>query len=186
MRFIPYLRKILLFDGSKLKLDDAWPRAFGFDVGWKKTAGIWGAYDSDTDIIYLYSEHYRGYAEPAVHASACKTRGDWIPCIIDSAAHGSNQENGRKLFQLYVNEGLICINANKGIDAGLLTVYQRLSTGRLKIEKNLVNWLSEYRIYRRDDKGQIVKENDHLMDATRYLVMGLGFFPANTNRPIQS
>ncbi|WP_259556284.1 phage terminase large subunit family protein [Vibrio harveyi] len=169
-----------------MKLDDAWPRAFGFDVGWKKTAGIWGAYDSDTDIIYLYSEHYRGYAEPAVHASACKTRGDWIPCIIDSAAHGSNQENGRKLFQLYVNEGLICINANKGIDAGLLTVYQRLSTGRLKIEKNLVNWLSEYRIYRRDDKGQIVKENDHLMDATRYLVMGLGFFPANTNRPIQS
>jgi hypothetical protein len=32
----------------------------------------------------------------------------------------------------------------------------------------LQNWLSEFRIYRRDEKGKIVKQNDHLMDATRY------------------
>ena len=29
----------------------------------------------------------------------------------------------------------------------------------------------EYRLYRRDDKGNVVKERDHLMDATRYLVV---------------
>ncbi len=181
----PVPEEDITYNASELHVHEAWPRAFGFDVGWKKTAGIWGAHDTENDIIYLYSEHYRGYAEPAVHASACKTRGDWIPCIIDSAAHGSNQENGRKLFQLYLNEGLNCINAQKGIDAGLLEVYQRLSTGRLKVEKNLVNWLNEYRIYRRDDKGQIVKQNDHLMDATRYLVMGVSFFqqiPVNLYR----
>jgi hypothetical protein len=34
----------------------------------------------------------------------------------------------------------------------------------------LTNWLQEYRLYRRDDKGHIVKQNDHLMDATRYLI----------------
>ena len=45
-----------------------------------------------------------------------------------------------------------------------------MSTGRLKVFKSLTNWLSEYRIYRRDDKGKIVKQNDHAMDATRYLV----------------
>ena len=33
------------------------------------------------------------------------------------------------------------------------------------------NWLSEFRLYRRDEKGNVVKENDHLMDATRYLVV---------------
>jgi len=156
-----------------LTIDDAWPKAFGFDVGWKKTAGIWGAHDTESDIIYLYSEHYRGYAEPSVHASSCKTRGSWIPCIIDSAAHGSNQENGRKLFQLYQNEGLKCMNANKAVDAGLLSVYKRLPEGRLKVSKNLVSWLKEYRIYRRDEKGRIVKSDDHLMDATRYLIMGV-------------
>jgi hypothetical protein len=33
-----------------------------------------------------------------------------------------------------------------------------------------VNWLSEFRLYRRNEKGAVVKENDHLMDATRYLI----------------
>lgn len=172
----PVPEEDIVFDPSQLQLDHAWRRAFGFDVGWKRNAGIWGAYDEDADVVYLYDEYYRGYAEPAVHASACKAKGQWIPCIIDSAANGSNQIDGRKLFHLYQQEGLNCINANKAVDAGLLSVYQRLSTGRLKVSKNLVNWLNEFRIYRRDDKGRIVKENDHLMDATRYLIMGLANF----------
>ena len=32
------------------------------------------------------------------------------------------------------------------------------------------NWLAEYRLYRRDENGKIVKAHDHLMDATRYLI----------------
>ena len=43
--------------------------------------------------------------------------------------------------------------------------------GRLKVFRTCVNWLSEYRIYRRNKQGKIVKENDHLMDGTRYLIV---------------
>ena len=46
-----------------------------------------------------------------------------------------------------------------------------MSSGRLKVFRNCVNWQSEYRIYRRDEKGKVVKENDHGMDDTRYLIM---------------
>ena len=46
-----------------------------------------------------------------------------------------------------------------------------LSTNRLKVFGSLVNWFSEFRIYRRDENGQIVKDKDHLMDCTRYLIM---------------
>jgi hypothetical protein len=42
---------------------------------------------------------------------------------------------------------------------------------RLFVFNSLQNWLSEFRIYRRDEKGKIVKQNDHLMDATRYLIV---------------
>jgi hypothetical protein len=35
------------------------------------------------------------------------------------------------------------------------------------------NWLFEFRLYRRDESGRIIKKDDHLMDATRYLVMGI-------------
>jgi hypothetical protein len=31
--------------------------------------------------------------------------------------------------------------------------------------------MAEIRLYRRDEKGKIVKDRDHLMDCTRYLIM---------------
>ncbi len=156
-------------------------RAYGLDVGWKKTAAIWGALDRDTDILYLTSEHYRGQAEPTVHAKAIKMRGSWMPGIIDYA--GTNQSDGKRVMTLYENEGLNLIRADKSVEAGLLEVLDRLSTGRLKVFSTLQHWLGEYRLYRRDEKGRVVKQNDHLMDATRYLVMKLHHA---TTRPVQN
>jgi hypothetical protein len=43
--------------------------------------------------------------------------------------------------------------------------------GKLKAFSSLSNWYSELRLYRRDKEGRLVKENDHAMDAMRYLVM---------------
>jgi hypothetical protein len=60
-------------------------------------------------------------------------------------------------------------------------VWNRLSTGRLKVFKTLGAWFEEFRLYRRDQKGHVVKENDHLMDATRYLESRIGSF---TVKPI--
>jgi hypothetical protein len=147
-----------------------WPRAFAFDVGWNRTAAVWGAIDTENDIIYLYSEHYRGQAEPAVHAHAIRSRGDWIPGCIDPAARGRGQRDGQQLFQNYVDLGLQLTPADNTVEAGLFDVWQRLSTGRLRVFKTMQSWLQEYRLYRRDEKGAIVKTNDHLMDTTRYFV----------------
>lgn len=159
-----------------------WRKVYALDVGWNRTAGIWGAYDGDQDTIYLYSEHYRGQAEPSIHATAIKARGPWIPGVIDPAARGRSQKDGERLYQLYLNQGLNLYLANNAVDAGIQEVWERLSTGRLKVFSSLRNWLGEHRLYRRDEKGAIVKKNDHLMDATRYLVMsGLRYA---TTKPI--
>ena len=37
--------------------------------------------------------------------------------------------------------------------------------GQIKVFRNWANLLAEYRLYRRDRKGRVVKQNDHLMDA---------------------
>lgn len=153
------------------ELPEYWPKAYGLDVGWKRTAAIWGAWDRESDCIYLYSEHYMGQAAPAVHASGIKQRGDWIWGAIDPASAGSGQVDGRKLREEYAKEGLNLIDADNAVEAGIHAVYQRLVSGRLKVFSTCRNWISEFRIYRRDDNGKIVKENDHLMDASRYLVM---------------
>lgn len=148
-----------------------WPRGYALDVGWNRTAAVWGAHDRESDTIYLYAEHYRGQAEPSVHAEAIKARGAWMNGTIDPASRGRGQKDGEQLLENYIELGLNLITAQNGVEAGLFDVWQRLSTGRLKVFKTMQHWLAEYRLYRRDEKGAIVKKEDHLMDATRYFVV---------------
>jgi len=148
-----------------------WRRGYALDVGWNRTAAIFAAYDADADTIYFHDEHYRGQAEPSVHADAIKARGEWLFGVIDPASHGRAQKDGEQLFNLYEQLGLHITNAKNGVESGIYDVYQRLSSGRIKVFSNCVNLLKEYKLYRRDENGKIVKENDHLMDALRYYVV---------------
>lgn len=156
------------------ELPKHWRRAYALDVGWQRTAAVWGAYDPDTDCWYLYHAHYRGEAEASIHAQAIKAPGDWIAGVIDPAARGRSQIDGQRLMQMYVDLGLTLHTAQNAVESGIYEVWERLSTGRLKVFRSLSHWLSEIRKYQRDQKGRIVKKDDHLMDATRYLVMSAG------------
>lgn len=159
-----------------------WPRSYGLDVGWNRTAAIWGADDPETDIEYWYSEHYQGEEQPAVHAAAIKARGN-LPGCIDPAAFGRGQADGRQVVQLYRDAGLELTEALNAVEAGIHHVWERLSTGRLKIFTTLTNTLSEMRLYRRDEKGKVVKERDHAMDAGRYRSMTRSI--ARAPRPLE-
>lgn len=153
------------------RLPDHWPRAFSLDVGWNRTACVWAAWNRDNDTVYIYDEYYVAEAPPQVHADAIKARGDWIPGAIDPAARGRSQRDGTALMEEYSSMGLDLQPANNEVEAGLFAVYRRLISGRLKVFTTCANVRAERRLYRRDDKGKVVKERDHLMDAERYLVM---------------
>jgi phage terminase large subunit-like protein len=170
----PFLEKDITC--PRTEIHPWWPRAYGFDVGWRRTAAIWGAVNPDTGVVYLYSEHYMGEVAPAIHASAIKARGEWIQGVIDPGSHGSSQASGEQLFDLYEAEGLHIENATNDVEPGIMRVYQMFETGQLKIMDDLYNTLSEIRVYRRDEKGKIVKKNDHLMDALRYICGSLDMF----------
>ena len=152
-------------------IPDHWPRCYGLDVGWNRTAVIWGARNLDTDELYLYSEHYRGEGEPPVHVEAIRARGAWVKGVIDPAARGRGQGDGLQLMQRYIDLGLDIEAADNGVESGLMAVYSRLIAGKLKVFGSLQNWLAEYRLYRRDTNGRVHKASDHLMDATRYMVV---------------
>lgn len=144
-----------------------WKVCYGFDVGWNNTAAIWLAHDVESDTVYVTHDYKKGQAEPAVHASTIRAKGDYMG-VIDPASRGRSQKDGEQLIELYKSQGLSLQIADNTVEAGIFDVYERFTTGRLKIFSTCVETLGEYRIYRRDEKGRVVKQNDHLMDALRY------------------
>ncbi len=146
-----------------------WPRAYGMDVGWNRTAVIWGARNPEDSTIYLYSEYYVGSEQPPMHAAGIKARGEWIPGVIDPASNGRSQTDGQQLLTTYRNLGLKINPADNTVETGIYTVWTLFSSGQLKIFSICTNLLSELRKYRRDENGRIVKKDDHLCDSVRYL-----------------
>ena len=145
-----------------------WPRSYGLDVGWNRTAVVWGALDRSSGIAYLYHEYSRAQAEPVIHAAGIKAVGEWIPGVVDPGCLGSSQIDGRTLMEMYGELGLHLQPAANAVESGIYEVWDALSTGRLRVFDTLSNWIGEFRKYHRDEKGKIVKKDDHLMDATRY------------------
>lgn len=151
-----------------------WPKAYGFDVGWRRTAALFGAKDPSTGMLYLYDEHYRGEAEPIIHATAIKRRAGvppWMWGAIDPASRGRSQRDGKQLLHDYRAEPnkLKLILADNTLESSVYDLWNAFSTGQIKVFRTLMSFRAEYRIYRRDKNGKIVSENDHLMDCLRYL-----------------
>lgn len=159
------------------KIPDAWRFCYGLDFGWKNTAGVFIALDPDTDVAYIYDSYKQGEKEIFYHSSVLKRKGaTWMPGFCDPAGQASSQKDGESLMDMYALDGLNLTKADNSVEAGIMEVYQRLASGRLKLFSTCQDWLSEYRLYARDEKGKISKKNDHLLDATRYAIMsGLAY-----------
>jgi len=154
------------------KISDHWRRAYAIDVRWDRVAVIWGALDPQSDVLYICGE-YSGEADVPVHAAAIRSKGDWFPGLMDPAANGREQIDGEYLMQAFRKHGLVLQAIDNPFESGTLAVLERMRSGRLKVFSSCVQYLQERRLYRRDEDGQIVKENDSLQDALRCLVNGI-------------
>jgi hypothetical protein len=155
-----------------MPIPDHWPRSYGLDVGWNRTAALFCAWDVDNGGVVAYDEYYVGQREPAVHVAALVAKGaNWIHGVIDPAARGARGLAGEVLLDVYRDLGLHIELADNAVVAGLTKVWNMMSIGQFKLFRTLTNTRNEMRLYRRNEKGEIVKENDHLMDAMRYNIM---------------
>ncbi len=156
-----------------------WPRLVGLDFGWNHpTAAVWGAIDRETDTIHIYDAYRRAEQTPDVHAAAIKNRGAWIPIAWPHDGMVHDKGSGVRLKEMYRESGLKMLpkhahfkDGSMGFEAGVLEMYQRFASGRLKIANHLFEIFEEYRAYHRDEKGKIVKVRDDLLSAIRYLQM---------------
>jgi len=88
---------------------------------------------------------------------------------------------GIALAEQYRDQGLYMLpdhaqfeDGSVSVEAGLMTMLDRMPTGKLKVFKEHLDWWEEFRLYHRKD-GKVVKEGDDLLCATRYALMSLRF-----------
>lgn len=162
------------------KVPGFWRRIMGFDGGYHHTGAVWLAWDKDNDVLYLTSEYKDGEVDLSVHAARIKMRLQVMqqismPMIGDYS--GGDTSTGKNILDLYKTQGLRIKPADKrGKDARIQRLLERMETGRFKVFKTCSQWLHEFRNYRYDEKTlQVVKTNDHLLDATMYAEGGLQY-----------
>lgn len=152
---------------------------WGLDFGWNNTAATIGYLDRDNDIMYLTDCYLNGAGvdggeglTPSQHVAIMPDIMRRSKGVCDPAGGGTSQASGERAINQY-KEFYDMEPADNSVEAGIMEVLQRMRQGRLKVFKspNMDPWWKEFRTYARDEKGGIRKRNDHLMDATRYLVV---------------
>ena len=164
-------------------------RLVGMDFGWDHpTAVVWGAYDPDADCVYIYDAYRKSQTAVIEHAAAIRARGDWIPVAWPQDGHQHDKGSGIQLAQQYRDQGINMLHEHAqypetgaehetlgsrvSVEAGIADMLDRMQTNRLKVASHLNDWWEEFLLYHREE-GQVVKEMDDLLCATRYLIMML-------------
>jgi phage terminase large subunit-like protein len=179
-----------------INLPAHWPRLAALDFGWDHpTAAVWGAWDRDTDTVHIYDAHRAKETTPIIHAATIKGKGAWIPVAWPHDGLQHDKGSGVTLADQYRKLGVNMLkdqashpplkgeeegSGGNGVEAGVMEMLERMQTGRLKVAEHLLQWFEEFRMYHRKD-GKLVKLDDDLISATRYLIMMLRH--AKVNEP---
>lgn len=108
--------------------------------------------------------------------------------LIDPSARNRSSINADNIQAAYYRAGILTMTAQNAVEAGILEVKRRLQSEppKLFVARQCENWLWERKRYRRkpreDQAFDVVKRDDHLMDATRYVCMARPIAPHQVHR----
>lgn len=153
-----------------IKLYPHWKRVWALDIERGVVSVIFGSWDEDSDIVYLYAEYNAG-GDIAVQADAVRQVARWIPGVFHPQARSRTKEQGVRLTDRLIDLKLDIFVAEADTEASIQEMQGRLSTARLKVFSSCTGWIHQYRAWRRDKDGKIIDEHDGLMRATGLLLM---------------
>ena len=169
-------------------IPDDWPCFVGHDWGWNApTTGVWGRLDTDNDILYVVAEYEHGEMTLEDHL------GEWRSLGLDAIDLGFGDPANPEQWQNATNKGYPVNPAENAVNYGINCVWDRMNSvalshkgqrsRRLRIARGL-HALFDYRaryVWDTDPKDENVlldkpkkpQEAEHLMDALRYLCVGI-------------
>jgi phage terminase large subunit-like protein len=157
-----------------------WAEIAAMDFGWDHPfAAVKLAWDRDADCVYVTNTYRVREQTPVVHAAALRPWGRSLKWAWPHDGLQHDKGSGETLAAQYRGQGLLMLRSHAthtgggyGLEAGVMAMLDRMKTGRLKVFAHLADWFEELRLYHRKD-GQIVKERDDLLSATRIALMML-------------
>ena len=178
----------LVYDGGfegvltrrEIKPEDikGWDIVVGIDPGLKNAAFIWGGFDSENrcfifDEVVLQEKTPKDYAE--VIKKVNERWGIRDPMyVIDPSARNRSLVNAQDVESVLQSQGIFTVHGYNAVEAGVQQVRLRMQNGMFRVSPKCVGLREEAEEYRMQDtpdgEFKVVKENDHRLDATRYLV----------------
>lgn len=146
-----------------------WPKYRSIDFG-SRFACIWGAIDPSYNRLYIYRVLYtedRTIGENAREINRLSGVEKYRWTIGDPADRTG-------IITLNREHKIRCLPARKMVDPGIDHVSVRLQPGidgvpLLQVLRSALPLALDIERYKRDNEGNIIKENDHLADTLRYL-----------------
>lgn len=183
---LPLLGAGLIFDFSddeikcqQFECPAHWWVINGMDFGWDHPQAhvqLW--HDRDTDTLYLAQAWKKVRTTPSTAWGSVKAWSQGVPTAWPHDGLQHEKGSGAQQKAAYADAGWLMlaehatwIDGGNGVEAGLVELYERMTTGRFKVFSHLSDWFEEKLNYHRDENGNIVKINDDLLSATRYAYM---------------
>ena len=143
------------------------------------TAIVWLAHDTETDTIYVVKTYAVKGENAATHAAAANKLYDFAPVVFPHDVDMTEKGSGKTVRKFYNEAGLTRTldfkNADGSIsvEPGIMQLMERMRDGRFKVFHSCIEFFREFRLYHRKE-GKLVKENDDVLDATRYGAIMIG------------
>ena len=177
------------------EMNPNWEVGWGIDFHHGGIAGIFvaafGFHDPMTDTLYISDVLRLVGGTPDTHLAAISSH----PCADAPALYPhdggrvANLQTQETLAELYryhpdrrpyglrmPSTHVTFAGGGYSLPAGVLEMERRFQSGKLRIARWLLPLVrDEYEAYHYNERGDIVREDDHVLDAIRVLMMGIRF-----------
>jgi phage terminase large subunit-like protein len=166
------------------EIPDHWKVICGVDFGDDHPQGIVKlAYDLEHDTVYVVNSWKARRVSANDAWGATKWAHKFPVAWPKDGLNGEKARDGSiEVKNHYRNAGFRMIHTyatwldgGVEVEAGIYDILDRARKGKWKIFKGQPDFMDEWGLYHRDDKGQIVKVKDDLLCAARYALMMLRY-----------
>lgn len=151
----------------------------GMDFGWDHPqAQVQLAIDLDNGIVYVTHAWKQRLVSPDEAWGATKLWAKDVPTAWPLDGLQTEKGSGKQQKSYYSKAGFNMLpehstwpDGGNGVEAGLFEILDLMRKGKWKVFRGLRAFFDEFLQYHRNEKGDIVKTGDDVLDAVRYAYM---------------